>query len=70
MKTFRCVFLNKAPTKTVDVVAPDARTAASRAVAQFPGLPFQRLEVEDDRGLAYMWCARTAGEPDHVPHAA
>lgn len=70
MKTFRCVLLNQDQTRTVDVIAPDARTAASRAVAQHPGLRFHRLDVEDDRGLAYVWSARAAWPQSRSPLAA
>ncbi len=70
LKTFRCLFLTDADVKTatpkiVTVVAEDARSAASSAAAQFPtqfnGLSLRRIDVEDERGLAYMWQPRAAG---------
>ena len=55
MKTFRCTFFNNDERTTIDVIASDARSAVSRVVAQSAGIPFQRVDVEDERGLAYMW---------------
>ena len=70
MKTFRCNFFNNDDRKAIDVIAGDARTAASRVVAQSQGLPFQRVEVEDEKGLAYMWFARAAAMPESRKRAA
>jgi len=70
MKTFRCVFQTDSHPKTVDVVAPDPRVAASRAAALFQGLRFKRIDVEDERGLAYMWQARPNALAGGHPQAA
>jgi len=58
VKTFRCVFLTDSKIKTIDVVAPDARVAAARAATQCQGIRFKRIDIEDEKGLAYMWQAR------------
>ena len=58
MKKFRCVFQRGTHGELYELMAPDARTAAFRAAAEFPHLAFERVDVEDERGIAYMWQPR------------
>jgi len=62
MKTFRCVFHIGKETKTIDVAASDAMTAARRAASQSPTLSFQRVELEDEQGHLFVTTARS-GSP-------